>query len=140
MKIKPKKVDLPEVYELKQLVKEQQLLIGKLNSEIDDLTYKNGVLIKKGKELYKKLSDIVNSPKSEKNKIVKSIKSEELYKNVHAMNKSLMDNNRKYKKEIKELIYKLAQYGYNNFTDTVRRVIEEREDSTRDNSTTEREN
>ena len=111
------KLDIPEKTLLLYTLKEYKVYVGKLHSEIDDLQYKNSVLVEKGKSLerelkkankqkeslgkqiisVKKINESLMLTKSEGKEILKTVRREELYK-------ILMDGNEKLKLKNKKLL------------------------------------
>ena len=103
-------LDVPEKTLLRYALKEYKDYVGKLLSEIDDLQYKNRVLVEKGKSLEKELNRIKETfclTKSENKEIRRAIRKEEMYKTLVEQNKILGLKNKKLVEEKNYLICKL---------------------------------
>lgn len=103
-------LDVPEKTLLRYALKEYKDYVGKLLSEIDDLQYKNRVLVEKGKSLEKELNRIKETfclTKSENKEIRRAIRKEEMYKTLIEQNKVLGLKNKKLEEEKNYLICKL---------------------------------
>ena len=119
-----KNLDVPEKTLLLYALKEYKVYVGKLQSEIDDLQYKNSILIEKGKSLERELKKANKQKESLEKELIREKELKNSLKlKIKEFNESLKLTESE-EKEIRKAVRK--EDLYNRLTTQIKVLIEQK--------------